>query len=249
MKKTLIILIVLVLGYLGVQYIFNNFNSNNISQNFVENSKDVITEKAKSLEDEVKEKTKDLKESTKAQKIKRNPIDSICIGEFCDGSGSGDNYLAEGNSFMIPVYGEHKGSGEVVGCGMELVYLPHYTQPKTAGIMNEAYRKLFSLGHDNGDIQNYLSNPVASYPYIHFKEAALENGVAKVYLEGSLDYGPGHCSVPALEHQIPALAFQFDTVNSIEVYVNGEIFDSCKFDESEGEGSCPEEPQLWIAQK
>ena len=52
-----------------------------------------------------------------------------------------------------------------------------------------------------------------------------------------------------MKAQIEQSALQFDTVNKLEVYINNEIFNWCSLDMSNGEGSCPEEPKLWIVNK
>ncbi len=184
-------------------------------------------------------------EDDQKEQIKRDLTEYMCIGEFCDGSGAYDDYPERGNSFMLPMYSD----GGDIGCGMKVVQLPYYTEPKTARILNEAYKQLFIIKASSQIIEDGIVNPVGSYPYIHFKKVSLENGLAKVYLNGSFDYGPGHCVVPILLDQIPALAFQFDTVQTVEIYVNNEIFDLCYFDESDGEGFCSEGPQLWISSK
>jgi hypothetical protein len=165
----------------------------------------------------------------------------ICVGEFCDGSGSYDDYLEQGNSFVLPMFSK----GGDIGCDMKLVNVPHYTEPKIPGILNEVYKKLFSLQPYTEILADGLENPVGLYPYIHFEKATLDNGLAKVYLTGSLR-GPGHCSLPILRKQITELPFQFDSVQFVEVYVNNTLYDWCEMDLSDGEGSCPENPDLWI---
>jgi hypothetical protein len=170
--------------------------------------------------------------------------DYMCIGEFCDGSGSYNNYLEMGNSFTLPVFTQ----GGDIGCGMQIINIPHYSEPKTSGVLNEAYKKLFTLEPYSEIVSDGLENPVGFYRYLYFKQVTIENGLAKVYLEGSL-IGPGHCSLAILRAQIPVLAFQFDSIQAVEVYLNSTLYNWCKMDESNGEGSCPEIPQFWRAEK
>jgi hypothetical protein len=67
-------------------------------------------------------------------------------------------------------------------------------------------------------------NYVASNTNLTFDKAVIENGVAKVYLNG--DVGPlgGSCDNPRLQIQVEEAALQFNTVNSVEIYVNGEKY-------------------------
>jgi hypothetical protein len=63
-------------------------------------------------------------------------------------------------------------------------------------------------------------------------------------------YGPGHCAEPSLRAQINSAAFQFDTVNKIEVYLNGSLFDWCSLDDADvSESKCDKIPQYWVDEK
>ncbi len=159
-------------------------------------------------------------------------MNNECIGKFCD------NKQAQNQTTIhVPlVFGQGN-----IGCGVGMAFMS-YMVPHTTGIMNATYEKLFSL--PNQPLDEYR-NVLTEYDQLHYQSLSLIHGVAKVYLTGNM-YGPGHCSIPELRAQISQAALQFSTVNTVEVYLNGTIYDWCAIDESEGEGGCPANPQLWI---
>jgi|GEM_PF-1378805 len=130
------------------------------------------------------------------------------------------------------------------GCG-SYMNLEAFQIPQTTGVLDEVYSKLFNelTANPEGygvDIQNI----VATQTNLSYESVELTNGNAKLHLSGVVM--GSHCSDPAFQAQIEAAAFQFETVSSLTVYVNNEIFDWCSLDLSDGEGPCPENPKLWI---
>ena len=128
-----------------------------------------------------------------------------------------------------------------IGCGVGMKFVP-YQVAQTTGVMNASYEKLFSLPYEP---LNTYQNTLHRYNQLQYQSVSLLNGTAKVYLTGTM-YGPGHCAEPEMRAQISQTALQFLTVHTVEVYLNGVIYDWCAMDESDGEGGCPENPRLWI---
>ncbi len=175
-----------------------------------------------------------------AEMGKRVLTRSICIGEGCDGSMSG---IDDHTTVRIPLITQ----GGTIGCGSKIIFAPH-TVAKTTATIDATYRTLFEL-QENSDIpEDNIRNVVAGYTQLFYDSVTLQNGVAKLYLTGTM-YGPGHCAEPDMKAQIEQSALQFDTVNKLEVHINDEIFNWCSLDMSDGEGPCPEQPKLWIVEK
>lgn len=134
------------------------------------------------------------------------------------------------------------GSGYIgpVGCGSYLSY-ENFAIPETLGVLNATYEILF-----NEEInENGLFNLVALTEF-EFDQVTLENGVAKLYLTGN-DL-PGHCADHLFRAQVNYAAFQYPTVESLEVYKNGEAFDWCDYENANPEESgCDTTPKLWIS--
>ena len=173
----------------------------------------------------------------------RVPSKYVCVGEYCDGSMSGDDYKEKYTVVQIPLTTD----GGTIGCGAKLFFAPHAV-PKTTAVLDATYRLLFDLKPNPEIPADGFRNVVGAYTQLFYDRVTLQNGVAQLYLTGTM-YGPGHCAEPELRAQIDQAALQFPTVQKLEVYLNGKIFDWCTMDVSDGEGPCPEQPQLWITEK
>ena len=170
----------------------------------------------------------------------RVPSRFACVGEYCDGSMDSDNPEEIYTVLAIPLIKD----GGTIGCGADIFFAP-YTVPKTVTPLDATYELLFDIKPTPEIEADGFRNVVGVYDRLFYDRVSLEDGVASVYLTGNL-YGPGHCSIPELRAQISQAALHFDTVDSVEVYVNNEVYDWCEQDLSDGEGPCPENPQLWI---
>lgn len=170
----------------------------------------------------------------------RIPTQYACVGEFCDGSGFVDreNYTV----VTIPLVQD----GGPIGCGSDIFFAPHAI-PKTITPLDASYRLLFDIKPLPEIQSDGFHNVVGNYTWLNYESVILDNAVARVYLTGTM-YGPGHCSLPELRAQISQTALQFDTVDVVEVYLNGRLYDWCEQDLSDGEGGCPENPRYWIDQ-
>ncbi len=157
-----------------------------------------------------------------AFEAQRNPVRPICIGEGCDGSMDGNSALM---AVKIPLM-----EIDAQGYAQSFFYAPHTTQ-KTAAVLDATYRVLFSLKPKpepfaDGVTTDPFQNPIGYISSLDYDSVTIHNGVALVYLKGSfdsLDLGTtgGDMTFFAAKKQIEQAAFQFDTVQKVEVYLNG----------------------------
>ena len=116
----------------------------------------------------------------------------------------------------------------------ESVVFTEYTVPKSAGVLHATYNKLFEVyASENG------------YNGLFYDSIILDNGVARIFLTGSW-FPAGDLSGAYMRNNINEAAFQFDSVQSIEVYLNDNLFDWCIDDQSGGENGCLDTPRYWI---
>jgi hypothetical protein len=186
-------------------------------------------------------KTFKLDQTNTNSGVERKPSRYFCVGEFCDGSGSGEqNSLT---ILKIPLITP----GGNIGCGSKILFAPHAV-PKTTAVLDATYKLLFDLKAEPEVITDEISNPVGSYTKLFYESVSIENRTAKVMLTGSM-YA-GHCSDPDMREQINQSAFQFNTVDKIEVYLNGKLFDWCSVSDADAsESKCDEIPRYWIDNK
>lgn len=169
----------------------------------------------------------------------RTPEKYACVGEYCDGSMESDEAHEKFTVLQIPLV---KNGGDI-GCDAGIFYAPHAVV-KTQTPLDESYKLLFDIKEKPEIEGDGFRNPVAMYVKLHYDRVALEDGTARVYLKGSL-MGPGHCSFPELRAQITETALWFESVREVKVYLNNKLYDWCEQDMSDGEGTCPEEPDYW----
>lgn len=232
--KIIIILILFILGMGAWLLVQKNTNT----------SQSVISQPTRTVESLETSQPLPLKSETEIDTIKtRTPSKYVCVGEYCDGSGESDDYLKKNTVLQIPLTTD----GGNLGCGAKLFFAPHAI-PKTTTVLDATYRLLFDLKSNSEIPTDGFRNAVGAYTQLFYDSVILHNGVAKLYLSGTM-YGPGHCAEPELRAQIDQAALQFPTVQKLEVYLNGKIFDWCTMDLSDGEGPCPEKPQLWVTEK
>lgn len=229
MKKILLVILVLAIGGYAAYYILQ---SNPLPKDFdsiIENNEQSLEQ----VQENITEQTQEI--------ARRVPSRFACVGEFCDGSGETDD---PSQRTTTTVYIPLVQNGGTIGCGVDIFYAPH-TVPKTTGVLDATYKLLFDIKMNPEITTDGFWNSVAGYTQLHYDHVVIENATAKVYLTGNM-YGPGHCSLPEVREQITKTALYYDTVDSVEVYVNEKIYDWCEQDQSEGEGSCPENPDYWV---
>jgi len=111
-------------------------------------------------------------------------------------------------------------TGTKAGCDIvRMIY--RYIEP-TPAILNATIKELLAYKQEF----DYLpGNFVAKQEKLNFEKATLDNGVAKIYLNGEVAYA-GACDNPRLEIQITETAKQFETVKSVEIYLNGKLYET-----------------------
>ena len=234
--KNILLIIVLVFG--GV-LIFNMTSSDSklkpVQTIPIESNRDIGEEGTDALPDI-------LEGNEQASDNVRVPDRAICLGEFCDGSGSGeDNFTV----VQIPVI---TSQGDI-GCGSGIAFAPHVVQPKTLGVLNATYETLFDLKAQSDIEADNIRNVVGMEDKLFYKNVSLKDGVATLQLEG-LVYNIAHCAIPEFQAQIEQSALQFDTVNSLRVYLNTEPWDWCEYSDADpSEDGCDLNPKHWIVSK
>lgn len=118
------------------------------------------------------------------------------------------------------------------------VRFTEYTVPKSLGVLHASYEKLFEL----------YSNE-SGYNGLAYDSIILDNGVARLFLSGSW-YPAGDLSGAYMRHNINETAFQYDSVDTIEVYLNDNLFDWCIDSQADiSESHCDTTPKFWIDEK
>lgn len=174
----------------------------------------------------------------------REPSEYICVGEYCDGSMSGDD-LSSITVLQIPVVT----SNGNIGCGNGIIFAPHAV-PRTQAVLNASYEKLFDLKYLPEIEADDVRNVVALEDMLFYSGVSLDDsGTAKLLLEGESTQ-IYNCTIPTFKAQIEQTALQFDTVNSLEVYLNDELWDWCDFSQADpSEDGCDVNPKYWISVK
>ncbi len=111
-------------------------------------------------------------------------------------------------------------SGKVNSCGDEIIWITtNVLQPQFVwrATLDEMINSKLNLGYLPG---NFL----ASQKNIKIEKAIIENGVAKAYLTGTLDFeSKDNCNQNRIISQITEAGMQFGNVRSVQVYLNGEL--------------------------
>lgn len=112
-------------------------------------------------------------------------------------------------------------SGEEIGCGDSVVPV-EISFPPTAAPLTAAFEALLAVNgqYYEGDLYHALYNAD-----LELTGARVVEGVATVELEGDFAMG-GVCDAPRIEAQLRQTAAQFDTVETVEILINGEPLES-----------------------
>ena len=175
----------------------------------------------------------------KWDKEKKGDNDMMMPVESNNGIGDGAEDLGEllkrekrkiKMSVKIPTWKFDEGKKDFV------VEFTTYEVPKSKTILKATLKKLFEV--KGGEKWNGLV----------FDSVNLKNGKATINLGGEW-YPVGDMSGAAMKNELEAAVFQFKNIKSLEVRLNGKIFDWCMDDLSGGESGCPNKKQLWIVEK
>lgn len=129
------------------------------------------------------------------------------------------------------------------GCNSYLDFIPMQV-PQTSAVLAATYNWLFS---GPSSYNNYI-NVIASQYNLNFQNVNILNGIAKIYLTGSVM--GNHCADATFAAQIEQAALQYPTVNNIEVYLNGQLFNWCSISDADpSEDGCDTTQKLWNSQR
>jgi len=115
--------------------------------------------------------------------------------------------------------GDNGVSGKLIGCGDSLVPVEVRIEP-TLGVLRASLNELFKLKGQQYYGQSGLYNALYQSE-LSIADVAVIGSEARIFLTGRLMLG-GVCDNPRVEEQLEALALQFNTVNRVSVYINGE---------------------------
>lgn len=143
------------------------------------------------------------------------------VNTLNDGSVLGEVSMAlsqagkNGNmTLLLPVFGDSSCSSVL----MKPVVVPYTTTP-----LNQIYKEMFSYVSESVSFDDLAYvHPVGSLSgALMFKEASINNRVARVDLIGSIPEERGVCSDESLYAQIKAAGSQFNTIDRTDIYLNG----------------------------
>ena len=119
--------------------------------------------------------------------------------------------------YLVAVDDEGK-SGTKIGCGDSLIPVVREVTP-TKAVLQASLTQLFSLND-----QYYGESGLYNALYrsdLEVVSAVIENGKATIRLSGQLSLG-GVCDNPRVEGQIRATAEQFESVQAVDIFLNGQ---------------------------
>ncbi len=172
----------------------------------------------------------------------RNPTESICVGEYCDGSMDDDTNFT---IVKVPLVG----SNGDIGCGSSIIMSPHTVHPATSAVLDATYRKLFSLKQVSDVPSDDIQNIIGLEDELLYQHVSLDDGVATLHLQGHTHVISG-CMIPAFRAQIERAALQYVTVNKLQVMINDELWDWCDYSLADpSEDGCDTTQKYWVIEK
>ncbi|NBD73706.1 hypothetical protein GVX82_01545 [Patescibacteria group bacterium] len=117
---------------------------------------------------------------------------------------------------------ERVSDGPERGCD-RVVVIEHDLVPATTTPLNAALTQLFAF--DLEEVEGWQNFMAETNDTLSFERVTLEEGTAAVYLTGELSGLRGVCDNPRAAIQIEETALAFDTVDSVELFLNGEPTD------------------------
>jgi hypothetical protein len=150
-----------------------------------------------------------------ATAIPPSPLPPIPIPSTPQPTSQGPDHV----KIYLVAMGDNGVSGKLIGCGDSLVPVEVKIAP-TLGVLKAALNELFKLEGKENYGESGLYNALYQ-SHLSIADVAVIDGEAQIYLKGSLMLG-GVCDNPRIEEQLKAIALQFDTVNRVSVYINGE---------------------------
>lgn len=141
------------------------------------------------------------------------------IGE--EGQGGGGTGIDTVNLYFVAL--EDAGeSGEEIGCGDSLVPVEVSIDP-TIAPLQPTFEALFDVKDEyygSSGLYNALHNSGLRYE----QGIIYDDGTAVIDLSGSVEFA-GECDLPRFRAQLEQTALQFDTVDRVAIFINGEPLD------------------------
>lgn len=120
--------------------------------------------------------------------------------------------------FLIDIDPNNTGL-DVIGCGDHMAYL-EYDMSASQDPVYDTLAELLTLDPNNySGYYNSLDNA-----QLTVNSLSVSNGVAEVYLNGTLSLG-GVCDNPRVKAQLEQTLLQFPNINSTEIYINSTPLD------------------------
>jgi hypothetical protein len=135
---------------------------------------------------------------------------------------NGNTYFTRGKVALLSNVNHNFVPERVMGnMGCDIVVMSEVNFPATTMPLTASINKLFNLSEIVAfDPGNY----VGRQENLSLNNVVIENGVAKVYLVGTITEPENECDESRIANQIEATALNFGTVNSVEIYLNGERY-------------------------
>ena len=108
--------------------------------------------------------------------------------------------------------------GEITSCGEEIAWVTTKVAP-TRAVLNATIREMFTTDRDLGFEPG---NVIAHQGEVTFEDARINNGIAKIYLKGQFSFN-NECDALKPLIQLEESALQFDTVNTVQIFSDGEL--------------------------
>ena len=135
-------------------------------------------------------------------------------------SPDGSDSTKAGISSVFVALLDREGTTNGLPRACDKVVLVPYTVPPTSAPLTAAIQILFGI--DTEENNGLFSFVARTNDTLFFDHATVEDGTANIYLTGGLTGLAGVCDDPRAAIQIAETALQFDTVQYVEFYLNGE---------------------------
>jgi hypothetical protein len=103
-----------------------------------------------------------------------------------------------------------------------LLAMPSRNVPYTVATLDAAMKELFAKREPWPYTETRPGNFITSQKNLFYQKSVIENGVAKIYLTGSVGPFGGVCDDPRLKIQIEQTTLQFQIVKTVETYINNQ---------------------------
>jgi hypothetical protein len=106
--------------------------------------------------------------------------------------------------------------------GCDMVVMVNRDVPYTVATLDAAMKELFAKREPWPYTETRPGNFITSQKNLFYQKSVIENGVAKIYLTGSVGPFGGVCDDPRLKIQIEQTTLQFQIVKTVETYINNQ---------------------------